>query len=53
MTWPKMDVPILALPRPAKRTIAQLVDLTRGVLTVWVASYLRLGEQEYLAVFHR
>ncbi len=36
--------PILALPRPAKRAVALLVDLALCVLTVWLAFYLRLGE---------
>lgn len=37
-------VPILALPRYAKRIIALLVDISLCVLTVWLAYYLRLGE---------
>lgn len=40
----KLAVPILALPRPAKRFIALSVDLSLCVLTVWLAFYLRLGE---------
>ena len=36
--------PILALPRPLKRLVALLVDLSLCVLTVWLAYYLRLGE---------
>jgi FlaA1/EpsC-like NDP-sugar epimerase len=40
----KLAVPILALPRSAKRFIALLVDLSLCVLTVWLAYYLRLGE---------
>jgi len=36
--------PILALPRPAKRAVALLVDLALCVLSVWLAFYLRLGE---------
>jgi FlaA1/EpsC-like NDP-sugar epimerase len=44
MTWLKISVPILALPRPAKRIIALLVDVTLCVLSVWAAYYLRLGE---------
>lgn len=37
-------IPILALPRVAKRLIALSVDLALCVLTVWLAYYLRLGE---------
>jgi len=37
-------VPILALPRAAKRFVALSVDLGLCVLTVWLAFYLRLGE---------
>ncbi len=37
-------VPILALPRAAKRFVALSVDLGLCVLTVWLAYYLRLGE---------
>ncbi len=37
-------VPILALPRAAKRFVALSVDLGLCVLTVWLALYLRLGE---------
>jgi len=40
----KLAVPILALPRVAKRFIALSVDLGLCVLTVWLAFYLRLGE---------
>lgn len=40
----KFTVPILALPRPAKRLLALSVDVTLCVLTVWFAFYLRLGE---------
>ena len=40
----KLAVPILALPRPAKRFVALSVDLGLCVLTVWLAFYLRLGE---------
>ena len=35
---------VLALPRPAKRTIALATDLGLCILTVWFAYYLRLGE---------
>jgi FlaA1/EpsC-like NDP-sugar epimerase len=40
----KLAVPILALPRPAKRFIVLSVDLGLCLLTVWLAYYLRLGE---------
>lgn len=40
----KLAVPILALPRVAKRLVALSVDLGLCVLTVWLAFYLRLGE---------
>ena len=40
----KLAVPVLALPRLAKRFIALSVDLGLCVLTVWLAYYLRLGE---------
>jgi FlaA1/EpsC-like NDP-sugar epimerase len=40
----KLAVPILALPRSAKRFVALSVDLGLCVLTVWLAFYLRLGE---------
>ena len=39
-----LAVPVLALPRAAKRLVALLVDLGLCVLTVWLAYYLRLGE---------
>ena len=37
-----LAVPILALPRMAKRAVALIVDLSLCVLTVWFAFYLRL-----------
>ncbi len=40
----KFALPILALPRPAKRFVALSVDLGLCILTVWLAFYLRLGE---------
>lgn len=40
----KLAVPILALPRAAKRFVALSVDLGLCILTVWLAYYLRLGE---------
>ncbi len=39
-----LAAPVLALPRPMKRLVALLVDLSLCVLTVWLAYYLRLGE---------
>jgi FlaA1/EpsC-like NDP-sugar epimerase len=39
-----LTVPVLALPRIAKRTIVLFVDTCLCVLTVWLAYYLRLGE---------
>jgi FlaA1/EpsC-like NDP-sugar epimerase len=38
------SVPILALPRWAKRFVVLAVDAALCVLTVWLAYYLRLGE---------
>ncbi len=40
----KLAIPILSLPRAAKRLVALSVDLGLCVLTVWLAFYLRLGE---------
>jgi FlaA1/EpsC-like NDP-sugar epimerase len=40
----KLAVPVLELPRSAKRLVAFAVDLSLCVLTVWLAFYLRLGE---------
>ena len=40
----KLVPPVLALPRPAKRTIVILIDISLCVLTVWLAYYLRLGD---------
>ncbi len=42
-------VPMLALPRVAKRLLAITVDSSLCVLTVWLAYYLRLGEWISLA----
>lgn len=39
-----LSVPILALPRLAKRIVVLSVDISLCVLTVWLAYYLRLGE---------
>ena len=38
------SLPMLALPRYAKRIIALSVDISLCLLTVWLAFYLRLGE---------
>ena len=38
-----LAIPILALPRTAKRVVALFIDLSLCVLTVWLAYYLRLG----------
>ena len=40
----KLAVPILGMPRPAKRLVVLSVDATLCVLSVWLAYYLRLGE---------
>ncbi|MFJ3044317.1 polysaccharide biosynthesis protein [Herbaspirillum chlorophenolicum] len=40
----KFAIPILGLPRTAKRIIALSVDFGLCILTVWLAYYLRLGE---------
>ena len=40
----KIALPILALPRVAKRLVVLAVDASLCVLTVWLAFYLRLGE---------
>ncbi|MCC6915685.1 nucleoside-diphosphate sugar epimerase/dehydratase [Nitrosomonas sp.] len=40
----QLALPVLALPRTAKRIIALLVDFSLCVLAVWLAYYLRLGE---------
>lgn len=37
-------MPVLALPRSAKRIFVILLDVSLCVLTVWLAYYLRLGE---------
>ncbi|WP_374407660.1 polysaccharide biosynthesis protein [Hydrogenophaga sp.] len=40
----RIALPILAMPRPAKRVVVLSVDAALCVLTVWLAYYLRLGE---------
>ena len=44
MRMSKLVVPLLGLPRAAKRFVALSVDLGLCVLTVWLSYYLRLGE---------
>jgi len=44
MRMSKLVLPLLSLPRAAKRFVALTVDLGLCVLTVWLAYYLRLGE---------
>lgn len=39
-----LAIPILVLPRAAKRLVALSTDLGLCILTVWLAYYLRLGE---------
>jgi len=40
----RMLTPLISLPRRVKRFSAMLVDGCLGVLTVWIAFYLRLGD---------
>ena len=40
----QLVLPILGLPRIAKRVVALMVDVSLCVLSVWLAYYLRLGE---------
>ena len=44
MPLTKLALPLLALPRYAKRAVALAVDVSLIVLTVWIAFYLRLDE---------
>ncbi len=44
MPLTKLALPLLALPRPAKRAVALAVDASSIVVTVWIAFYLRLDE---------
>lgn len=44
MLFSKLGVPVLVMPRIAKRMVAIVVDAGLCVLTVWLAYYLRLGE---------
>ena len=43
-TLTKLAVPVLSLPRFAKRMVVLIIDMSLCVLTVWLAYYLRLGE---------
>ena len=49
MTMAKLVIPLLGLPRVAKRFVVLSVDLGLCVLTVWLAYYLRLGELSALS----
>ncbi len=40
----QLAMPVLALPRPAKRVMVVLLDMSLCVLSLWLAYYLRLGE---------
>ena len=40
----RFALPILAMPRPAKRVVVLLVDASLCILAVWLSYYLRLGE---------
>ena len=40
----RLALPVLAMPRVAKRIVVLFVDAALCVLTVWMAYYLRLGE---------
>ena len=44
MRMSKLAVPLMGLPRAAKRFVALSADLGFCVLTVWLSYYLRLGE---------
>lgn len=44
MPLTKLALPLLALPRPAKRAFVLAVDASLIVITVWIAFYLRLDE---------
>ena len=44
MAMIKLALPLLALPRLAKRAVALALDISLIVLTVWLAFYLRLDE---------
>lgn len=44
MALNRLALPVLAMPRAAKRLVVLLVDSSLCILTVWLAFYLRLGE---------
>ena len=44
MLFKNLALPVLALPRVAKRLVVLAVDASLCILTVWFAFYLRLGE---------
>lgn len=44
-----LAIPVLALPRAAKRAVVISVDIGLCVFTVWLAYYLRLGEMVELS----
>lgn len=44
MSLNRAALPILAMPRVAKRLVVLAVDASLCILTVWLAFYLRLGE---------
>lgn len=49
MPLARLALPLIALPRPAKRVVALALDASLIVLTVWIAFYLRLDEWVRLA----
>lgn len=40
----KLTIPLLALPRPAKRAVVVLLDLLLSLVSVWIAFYLRIDQ---------
>lgn len=44
MLFKNLALPVLSLPRVAKRLVVLLVDASLCIFTVWFAFYLRLGE---------
>ncbi|MHA7681453.1 polysaccharide biosynthesis protein [Cupriavidus sp. PET2-C1] len=44
MSLNKFAVPLLALPRPAKRVVVVALDLVLALVSVWVAFYLRIDQ---------
>ena len=40
----KLTIPLLALPRPAKRAVVVLLDICLSVVAVWIAFYLRIDQ---------